>query len=124
VLTAVVGVTCLMKCTRRKVEVVAPQRVSRVNDLSKTVRDKTEAEEARGITVRARVRRGGLDVFDSIDIAEGKEVSVTIREVSPKPDLEAFRRAAGKWKGTLDAEKLIRAIYRDRLAMRRKLPRL
>jgi hypothetical protein len=86
--------------------------------------DKRKTEEVKEKTVRARVRRGGLDVFDSIDIAEGKEVSVTIREVSPKPDLEAFRRAAGKWKGTLDAAKLIRAIYRDRLIISRKPPRL
>ncbi len=86
--------------------------------------DKRKGAETKGKTVRARVRRGGLEFFDPIDIPEGKEVSVTIRELAGTRDLDAFHRAAGKWKGTLDATKLIRAIYRDRLITSRKPPPL
>jgi hypothetical protein len=36
---------------------------------------------------------------------------------------EAFRRAFGSWKGTIDAEKLIRDIYEDRLISTRPEPK-
>ena len=36
--------------------------------------------------------------------------------VGPK---DAFERSAGKWKGTIDAETLIKNIYADRLISRR-----
>jgi hypothetical protein len=76
-----------------------------------------------GRTIRARVRRGALEPFERIGIAEGKEVTVTIGK-APRRDLEALARAAGKWKGTLDATGLIRAIYRSRLIPSRRLPGL
>jgi hypothetical protein len=44
---------------------------------------------------------------------------VTILRIAENPDLEAFRRSAGKWKGTVDAEALIRNIYADRLVGRK-----
>src|SRR5437867_12615072 len=43
-------------------------------------------------TVRARVRRGGLKLFERIRIPEGKEVIVTIRELPLKRDVAALRR--------------------------------
>ncbi|MBI4464757.1 MAG: hypothetical protein A3H27_11480 [Acidobacteria bacterium RIFCSPLOWO2_02_FULL_59_13] len=75
-------------------------------------------------TIRARVHGGILEPLEKIDLPEGKEVLITIVAASPTPDLEAFRRSAGGWKGTVDADALIRNIYADRLILTRSEPRL
>jgi predicted DNA-binding antitoxin AbrB/MazE fold protein len=75
-------------------------------------------------TIRARVKRGMLELLDNIDLPEGTEVTVTILATSLPEDREAFRRAAGGWKGTVDAEELIQNIYADRLIATRPVPRL
>ena len=77
-----------------------------------------------GGTIRARVKRGMLELLDKIDLPEGTEVTVTILPVPSPEDREAFRRAAGGWKGTVDAEELIKNIYTDRLISTRPVPRL
>ncbi len=72
-------------------------------------------------TIRARVRRGMLELLEKINLPEGTEVSVTIIEKSARPDtdkrgmLEALRAPAGGGKGLIDAEELKRNIYADRL---------
>ncbi len=72
-------------------------------------------------TIRARVRRGMLELLEKINLPEGTEVSVTILEKPERPDtekrgmLEALRATAGGWKGLIDAEELKRNIYADRL---------
>ena len=68
-----------------------------------------------GLTIRARVKGGKLEPLEKIDLPEGKEVLVTILGSSASRDFDAFRRSAGGWKGTLDAEALIERIYKDRL---------
>ena len=55
---------------------------------------------------------------------EGTEVTVTIPEEPTPEDVEAFHRSAGSWKGTVDADQLIRDIYNDRLISTRPEPRL
>jgi len=65
-------------------------------------------------TVRARMRRGHLELLEKVDLPEGREVSVTIIDTSDTDDAEAFTRAAGSWKGTVDADALIEQIYTDR----------
>ena len=75
-------------------------------------------------TVRARMRRGGLDFLENVDIPEGREVSVTIIETPAERDPEGLRRSAGAWKGLVDAEELKRNIYADRLISTRPAPRL
>jgi predicted DNA-binding antitoxin AbrB/MazE fold protein len=75
-------------------------------------------------TVRARVGRGVLELLEKVDIPEGKEVSVTILDIPSSTDKEAFRRSAGGWKGTVDAEALIKNIYADRLISTRPVPKL
>jgi len=77
-----------------------------------------------GETIRARIRGGLLEPLEKIDLPEGKEVVITIVSTSGTPDSEAFRRSAGGWKGTVDAETLIRNIYSDRLIVTRTEPRL
>jgi predicted DNA-binding antitoxin AbrB/MazE fold protein len=73
-------------------------------------------------TIGARVTRGVLEPLEALDLPEGSEVTVTIVK-GHRPDFEAFRRAAGGWKD-IDAEKLIRMIYRSRRVSTRPVPRL
>ena len=75
-------------------------------------------------TVRARVRSGMLELLEKIDLPEGKGVTLIILDVPSSEDQEAFCRAAGKWKGHVDAEALLRDIYADRLISTRPQPRL
>jgi predicted DNA-binding antitoxin AbrB/MazE fold protein len=77
-----------------------------------------------GGTVRARVKGSVLELLEKIDLPEGAEVTVSIIEAHSGNDREAFRRAAGAWKETVDAEALIRNIDADRLITRRPEPRL
>jgi hypothetical protein len=65
-----------------------------------------------------------LELLDEVDLPQGTEVSVTILDVPSREDKEAFRRAAGGWKGTVDADTLIKNIYADRLLSTRPAPRL
>ena len=53
-------------------------------------------------TIRARVKRGTLELLDNIDLPEGTEVTVTILATPSPEGREAFRRTAGAWKGTVD----------------------
>ena len=77
-----------------------------------------------GKTVRARYSKGVIKPLEKIDIEEGKEITITITEVSSKHKLDAFKKSAGAWKGTIDAKKLIENIYADRLLSTREEPRL
>jgi predicted DNA-binding antitoxin AbrB/MazE fold protein len=75
-------------------------------------------------TIRARITKGVIEPLEKMDLPEGKEVSVTIFEIPSNEDLEAFSRSAGGWKGTLNADELIRNIYADRLVSTRLEPKL
>jgi len=76
-------------------------------------------------TIRARVTRGLLAPIEPLELPEGSEVDVTVTvDRASAEDVAAFRRAAGSWRGTLDAEELIRNIYADRLLQTRPAPRL
>jgi predicted DNA-binding antitoxin AbrB/MazE fold protein len=75
-------------------------------------------------TLRARVKDGVLELLDRADLPEGQEVLVMIMEVPARDSREAFRRAFGSWKGTIDAAKLIHDIYEDRLISTRPEPKL
>ena len=77
-----------------------------------------------GETIRVRIRGGMLEPLEKVDLPEGQEIMITILDVPTERDFEAFRRAAGGWKGTIDAEVLIRNIYADRLVSNRPEPRL
>ena len=77
-----------------------------------------------GETIRVRIRGGMLEPLEKVDLPEGQEIMITILDVPADRDFEAFRRAAGGWKGTIDAEVLIRNIYADRLVSTRPEPRL
>ncbi len=66
--------------------------------------------------VRARVRAGKLEPLEAIDLPEGKEVTLSIDEEGERVSAdEAFARAAGAWKGMVDADALIKMLYEARL---------
>ena len=76
-------------------------------------------------SIRARYSKGVLEPLEELDLEEGTEVSVSIEETpSAKRDLEAFRRAAGGWKGNSDPEELKRMIYESRITGSRIPPDL
>jgi predicted DNA-binding antitoxin AbrB/MazE fold protein len=85
---------------------------------------KTRRNDRMASAYRARVKRGMLELLEKVDLPEGTEVTVTIREDSPTLDREAFRRSAGGWKDTVDAETLIENIYSSRLISTRPVPKL
>lgn len=80
------------------------------------------------VTVKARFSKGVIKPLEKVDIEEGKEITITITitimEIPSKHKLEALRKSAGAWKGTIDAEKLIEDIYADRLLSTREEPKL
>ncbi|MCL5669942.1 MAG: antitoxin family protein [Acidobacteria bacterium] len=76
-----------------------------------------------GGTIRARVKGGVLEPLEKLDLPEGKEVLVTVVAVPAERSGEGLRRSFGRWKGTIDAEKLIRDIYEDRLLNTREEPK-
>jgi len=73
-------------------------------------------------TVRARVRGGSLDLLERIRLRDGDEVVVTISEASPAKDIDVLRRAAGAWRGLVEADELIANIYANRLISTRPSP--
>ncbi len=75
-------------------------------------------------TVRARVTSGMLAPLEPLDLPDGSEVEVTVATGPSAEDVAAFRSAAGAWRGTVDADALIRNIYEDRLLQTRPVPRL
>ena len=72
-----------------------------------------------GRTFKARFSKGVIKPLEKVDVDEGKEITVTIVDLPAKLTEYAFARSAGKWKGTIDAEKLIKNIYADRLTSTR-----
>ena len=76
-----------------------------------------------GRTIKARFSEGMIEPLEKLEMEEGKEFLVTIKEKIIRPK-DAFERSAGKWKGTIDAEALIENIYADRLISQRSGIRL
>lgn len=76
-------------------------------------------------TIRAKFSNGVIEPLEELGLTEGEEITVIIN-VSPKPSGEknGFESSAGGWKGTVDADKLIKDIYTDRLISTRKAPKL
>ena len=62
--------------------------------------------------------------FARLKEAEAEVRSASRGTASERADDDAFLRSAGGWKGLVDAEKLIRDIYNDRLICTRPVPKL
>ncbi len=59
--------------------------------------------------IRARFSKGKIEPLEEVDLKEGEEVIITIREETPATG--AFERAAGGWKGTLDFDAYLKDLY-------------
>jgi len=77
-----------------------------------------------GKTIKAKFSKGMIKPLEKVEIAEGREVTVTIMNFPLKSKKDGFEKAAGAWRGTIDAEKLIASIYADRLVATREEPKL
>lgn len=77
-----------------------------------------------GKAIKARVANGRLEPLEPLEMREGDEVILTIISIPARLEPDAFERCAGGWKGTIDAEALIRDIYEDRLISTRPEPKL
>ena len=75
-------------------------------------------------TIKARYSKGLIEPLEKLPFSEGIELTITIH--SPVTELKGntFSKAAGGWKGTIDATKLIDDIYEDRLVPGREVPKL
>jgi len=72
-------------------------------------------------SIKARFSKGKIEPLEKLALEEDKEFTIIIIESSAKTPADAFERSAGGWKGTIDAEKLIRDIYSDRLISRPRI---
>lgn len=64
--------------------------------------------------IRARFSHGVIEPLEKVNVTEGKELEVTIEEKPTKAEDESFLKAAGSWKGLINAEEMIKNIYADR----------
>jgi predicted DNA-binding antitoxin AbrB/MazE fold protein len=101
-----------MKFRRRKIEQLEKERLKIIGGIKMRK------------TVKARFSKGVITPLEKVEIEEGKEITITIMEAPSKQKLDAFKKSAGAWKGTIDAEKLIENIYANRLLSTREEPRL
>lgn len=75
--------------------------------------------------IRAKFSHGVIEPLEKISLEEGTEVNITISVPHKTKDvIETLKATAGAWKGTIDAEKLKRDIYSDRLIQTRPEPKL
>jgi predicted DNA-binding antitoxin AbrB/MazE fold protein len=66
-------------------------------------------------TIKARYRRGVLEPLEKLDIEEGKELTVTISDISnEEKGKDPLDTTFGGWAKLIDAEELKKNIYADR----------
>ena len=68
-------------------------------------------------TIKARYRNGVIEPLEEINLADGAEITITLRDISPplseEERLKRFLSSAGGWKDIVD-EKFLDEIYRQR----------
>jgi len=68
-----------------------------------------------GKEIRAKYFRGKIELLENVDLEEGEEIFITVRKAaSPEVARDAFKRAAGAWKGTLDFDAYLKDLYDSR----------
>ena len=63
-------------------------------------------------TIRAKYRNGVTEPLEKLDLEEGKEFLITVKE--PLISEDRFEKSMGSWKGAIDCEQLIKDIYESR----------
>lgn len=87
-------------------------------------RSRKKSIRVKDVTIRAKVKRGVLELLEKLDLPEGMEITVKISKEVVSKNRALFDSAAGSWKGTVDADALIDTIYADRLFSTRPEPQL
>lgn len=65
--------------------------------------------------IKARFRNGIIEALEKVDLREGEEITITIKEESSATaDREALARVAGAWKDTLDFDAYLKDLYASR----------
>ena len=62
-------------------------------------------------TIRARFSNGVIKPLEVLNLEEGKELLITVKDLTPE---DRFEKAMGSWKDTIDCEQLIKDIYESR----------
>jgi hypothetical protein len=65
-----------------------------------------------------------LEPLERLDMPDGEVLTITIIRLPVREGGGGLERSAGGWKGTIDAEELIKNIYADRLIATRPEPYL
>lgn len=69
--------------------------------------DSFETTEAKmGKTIKAKFSHGVIEPLEKVGISEEREITVTIIDIPLGPKNDAFKRSAGGWKGSINAEEL------------------
>ena len=72
--------------------------------------------------IQARFLKGKIKPVEDIDLREGDEITITIREeLTTAGARESLARAAGAWKDTLDFEAYLNDLYAARRAPSRDI---
>lgn len=65
--------------------------------------------------IRARFSGGKIELLEKLEFEEGEEIFITVRRASsPAAAKDAFKRAAGAWKGLVDTDALLKDIMESR----------
>lgn len=68
-----------------------------------------------GKEIRAKYFRGKIELLENVELEEGEEIFITVRKApSPEAARDAFQRAAGSWRGTLDFDAYLKDLYDSR----------
>lgn len=76
--------------------------------------------------IKARFSNGVIKPLEKLDIKEGREITITIKEPPSEitKTIESLRNSFGGWKGLINTEELKRNIHEDRLINTRLEPKL
>lgn len=75
--------------------------------------------------VRGRFSNGVVLPLEELDLTEGSEVVIAVKDDPPlERKRKALRASAGAWKGLHDPDDLIRNLYASRLIQSRPEPKL
>lgn len=66
--------------------------------------------------IKGKYSNGVIHPLEKLELEEGEEVVITVKEAAldKASSKEAFRKAAGGWKDTLDFDAYLRDLYGNR----------
>jgi predicted DNA-binding antitoxin AbrB/MazE fold protein len=72
--------------------------------------------------IRARFSKGKIEPLEELELEEGEEIIISVRETPSKDEAkDAFERAAGAWKGKFDIDAFLEDLYASRRSQSREI---